>query len=69
MGTLAPSNALVEILPGLPIPAGGYRWEVTLDGQADEDWIASFRVVEPPQAGFTFGTQAGFTPPTATPGP
>jgi hypothetical protein len=64
MGTLAPGNALVEILPGLPIPAGGYRWEATLDGQEDEDWIYSFRVAEAPQAaGVTFGNPG--TPPPA----
>ena len=56
MGTLAPGNALVEIHPGLPITAGGYRWEVKLDGEEHDDWIATFRVVEPPQQTFTFGS-------------
>jgi len=64
MGTLAPGNALVEILPGLPIPPGGYRWEVKLDGEEHDDWIATFRVTESSQPTFTIGTPTNPAGPT-----
>ena len=64
-GTPGVGNALVEIAPGLPLPAGGYRWNVTLDNEHHEDWYAAFRVVQPPQMpGVVFGTPQ---PPPDTP--
>lgn len=49
LGTPGSGNALFEIFPGLPLSPGGYRWDVTLGGQAGEDWFAPFRVQPPPQ--------------------
>ena len=64
MGTPGNGNAMVEIFPGLPIPEGAYRWNVTLDGEVGEDWFASFRVRPVPggQGGPVFGQ-----PPPAAP--
>jgi hypothetical protein len=54
-------NAMIEIFPGLPIPPGGYRWNVTLAGEHHEEWYAAFRVVPAPQMPqITFG---GVVPP------
>jgi len=55
IGAPGVGNALIEILPGLIIAPGNYRWEVTLDGDHDADWEASFQVVAPPQMGFMIG--------------
>jgi len=62
LGTLGAGNALIEIMPGLPLQPGGYRWEATLDGETDENWTATFRASPPPQPMATmgiFGTPGG----------
>jgi hypothetical protein len=56
LGTPGTGNALIEIFPGLLVPPGGYRWNVTLAGEHHEEWFAAFRVLPPPQMpSFTFG--------------
>lgn len=55
-GTPGSGNALVDISPGLPLAVGGYRWNVTLDGEHEDPWFAAFRVMAAPQAPVvTFG--------------
>jgi len=59
-------NALIDVFPGLMIPPGSYRWNVTLGGEQGEDWFAAFRVLPAPQAPtLTFG--AGPQGPPADP--
>jgi hypothetical protein len=63
-GSPGSGNALVEIFPGLPLAPGGYRWQVMLDGEHDENWFASFRVNPPPlPPTVVFGTP----PPSSAP--
>jgi hypothetical protein len=47
-GTPGRGNTLVEIVPGLVLRPGGYRWRVQLDGREEEDWSAYFVVIGPP---------------------
>ena len=55
LGAPGTGNALVEIVPGLPLQPGSYRWNVTLNGNHQEDWFAAFRVLpaaQPPVVSF-----------------
>jgi hypothetical protein len=44
IGSPGIGNALIEIVPGLAIPPGGYQWRVELAGETSGDWSTSFRV-------------------------
>ena len=50
IGSPGVGNALIEIIPGLAVPPGGYEWRVTLAGQHEASWSARFRVLPPPSA-------------------
>lgn len=53
MGTPGVGNMILEIQPGLPLQPGGYEWRVSLAGQHEDGWSASFRVAHgPPQQGY-----------------
>ncbi len=57
-GTPGRGNLMLEIVPGLPLSPGRYAWNVTLDGDHNEDWSGSFYVfppVHPPQVVFGGG--------------
>lgn len=43
-------NFLVELVPGLVIPANIYRWSVEIEGVIDPQWNARFEVLPPPSA-------------------
>jgi hypothetical protein len=67
IGASGTGNAMVEIVPGLMIPPGDYRWNVTLAGEHHEEWFAAFRVLPAPQMPqFTFGAPVQH-PPLADP--
>lgn len=55
IGTPGAGGGLIEIIPGLQIAEGGYRWEVTIDGKDNPDWAASFRVMRPTQSSVSLG--------------
>jgi hypothetical protein len=68
LGAPGTATALIEIFPGLMVPPGSYRWDVTLAGEHHDEWFASFRVLPPAQMpAFTFGSAQG--PPPAAPAP
>jgi hypothetical protein len=48
IGSPGHGNTLIEMAPGLPLPPGTYRWEVSLDRERKTEWTASFHV-RPPQ--------------------
>jgi hypothetical protein len=50
IGASGTGNALIEIIPGLPLAPGSYRWNASLDGEHLADWFAAFRVLPPAQA-------------------
>jgi hypothetical protein len=35
---------VVSVGPGMPLADGRYSWRLELDGESDEDWLASFHV-------------------------
>lgn len=49
-GSPGTGNTLLELIQGLPLAPGGYEWRVSLDGQHEAEWNATFFVVAPPQA-------------------
>ena len=56
IGSPGTGNTLLEIVPGLPLPPGAYRWRVQLNGQDHEHWRVRFYVLPPPQQPvFTIG--------------
>jgi len=64
LGTPGAGNALVEIMPGLLVPPGAYRWNVSLAGEHHEEWFGAFRVLPPPQMPmFSFAPTTQPTPP------
>ncbi|MGO8873397.1 MAG: hypothetical protein ACLQPH_18740 [Acidimicrobiales bacterium] len=64
IGAPGTGTSLIEVFPGLIIPPGSYRWDVSLAGEHHEEWFAAFRVLPPPQMpAFTFGSpQPGSAP-------
>jgi hypothetical protein len=48
------ATAMMELPTGLPLPAGIYRWQATINGRMQDDWSAHFYVAAPPQPA-TFG--------------
>jgi hypothetical protein len=62
IGSPGTGNALIEIIPGLALPPGGYEWKVILDGQRDEDWSAHFVVLPVPPSPPTFGGPGSVEP-------
>jgi hypothetical protein len=32
------------IAPGLPLPSGGYVWQLVIDGEGQDTWRAPFHV-------------------------
>jgi hypothetical protein len=70
LGAPGTGNAMIEIFPGLLVPPGEYRWDVTLAGEHHEEWFAAFRVLPPPPTqSFNFGAPpAGPNPPVMPPG-
>lgn len=54
-GTPGTGNALIEMYPGIPLAEGRYNWNVTLDGEHEEDWTAGFYVSSPQQPPVSFG--------------
>ena len=69
IGTPGTGNSLIEIMPGLLVSPGAYRWHASLGGEHHEEWFAAFRVLPPPQMpSFTFGAAAaGPQAPSAPP--
>lgn len=55
IGSPGVGNALIEIVPGLAVPAGGYEWQVRLAGEHQSNWGARFRVLPPPPSAPVFG--------------
>lgn len=35
---------VVSVGPGMPLRDGRYSWRLEIDGESDEDWLASFHV-------------------------
>jgi hypothetical protein len=48
------ATAMMELPTGLPLGAGIYRWQASINGRMEDDWSARFYVAAPPQPP-TFG--------------
>ena len=46
--TAGTASFMIELMGGLPVGPGTYRWVVEIDGKSNPSWSTGFSVIQPP---------------------